>query len=406
MIKKKFPRCSIVHWAFILSFLSVLLFESCNKQENDNPPITHQQGEISQVTQRGTLSPAQIQGILSSAGVQIPFTLSWSVKIIAVNYYSVNHKGDEILVSGAIFVPQQAGNLPMLSIQHGTESKRDRVASVSPTNSTEGIVALITASMGYLTIVPDYPGFGVSTINHPYLHAGWLVPCAIDFLRAARFYASANQIGLDGRIFLTGYSEGGYLTLVMQKVLEEDYAGEFTLTAVAPISGPYDLKGTVDTILENYQYTTPAYGAYLFTMYNEIYQWDRLSGFFQSPYNTMMPGLFNGTKTWGEITNQLPPSLSDLIQPAFRTNYLNGDEPELTTALTENTILDWIPQTPIHFFHGDADEVVPYQNVLTAIQSLTDSGTPSILLTTIPGGTHETTGPIAVIGAIQWFESL
>jgi fermentation-respiration switch protein FrsA (DUF1100 family) len=141
-------------------------------------------------------------------------------------------------------------------------------------------------------------------------------------------------------------------------------------------------------------------------MYNEIYQWDRLSGFFQSPYNTMMPGLFNGTKTWGEIMNQLPPSLSDLIQPAFRTNYLNGDEPELTTALTENTILDWIPQTPIHFFHGDADEVVPYQNVLTAIQSLTDSGTPSILLTTIPGGTHETTGPIAVIGAIQWFESL
>ncbi len=58
-----------------------------------------------------------------------------------------------------------------MSIQHGTETKRDRVASVSPENSTEGIVGLLSASMGYLTMVPDYPGFGVSTCMHPYLHA-------------------------------------------------------------------------------------------------------------------------------------------------------------------------------------------------------------------------------------------
>lgn len=68
--------------------------------------------------------------------------------------------------------------------------------------------------------------------------------------------------------------------------------------------------------------------------------------------------------------------------------------------------MDWKPETPLHFFHGDADEIVPYQNVLTTIERFTLNGVQNIQLTTILGGTHETSGPATIFGTIEWFESL
>ena len=90
------------------------------------------------------------------------------------------------------------------------------------------------ASMGYLVVVPDYLGFGTSNVMHPYTHAVPLISSIIDIMRAGISFSSQNQIALDGRIFLTGYSEGGYATLVTQRAIEAEYSQEFNLTAVAP----------------------------------------------------------------------------------------------------------------------------------------------------------------------------
>jgi len=170
------------------------------------------------------------------------------------------------------------------------------------------------------------------------------------------------------------------------------------------MAGPYDLKGMVDSVFQTNNYGTPAYIAYFLTAYNEIYGWNRLGDFFNAPYSASTPALFDGSKSWGEVVNQLPSTFSDLVNPDFVTDYLDGNEPEVQAAIQENTLLDWTPQAPIHFFHGDADLVVPYQNVLTAIDIFTSNGATDIQLTTIPGGTHDTSGPIVMVGAIQWFE--
>ena len=400
------PPNHYLQQSFLLLAVFLISFNSCKKEEIDSPapPVTHERGDISKTVSLGTYSTADIQQIYNAANVQIPFNLEYDVKILSVNYYTVDGNGNQIIASGAFFIPQGTDNLALLSFQHGTETKRDRVASVSPTNSTEGIIALMTASMGYVTVVADYPGFGVSNVMHPYFHAESLTPCVIDFMRACKSYSSENHITLDGRVFLSGYSEGGYLTLLTQKEIEEKHANEFSLTAVAPMAGLYDLKGTVDTIITSADYLITAYVAYFLTAYNEIYGWNRLDDFFKAPYAAKMPALFDGSKTWGEIINQLPATFSEMINTGFVSDYNNGNEPELVAALQENTFLDWTPQTPIHFFHGDADVTAPYQNVLTAIETFTANGATDIQLTTIPGGTHETAGPAASMGAIQWFE--
>ena len=389
---------------FFMAIVLMIAFQSC-KKDDPPPPETHERGEIIQSNSLETYTPDNIQQILDAAGVQLPFVLNYDVEVLSVNYYTVDGNGKEIVASGAFFIPQGADNLPLLSVQHGTKTKRNLVASVSPNNSTEGIIGLVTASMGYVTLVPDYPGFGVSDVMHPYMHAESLTACVIDFMRAGKSYSSANNIVLDGHVFLSGYSEGGYVTLITQKIIEEDYADEFSLTSVAPMAGPYDLKGMSDSIFQDISYSTPAYVAFFLTSYNEIYEWNRLDDFFNAPYASMMPGLFNGSKTWGEIVNQLPATLSEVMNPAFIADYNNGNEADVMAALQENTLLDWTPQTPIHFFHGDADNVVPIQNTLTAMEVFSANGAGNIQLTTIPGGTHETAGPYAIIGAIQWFES-
>lgn len=394
----------------LLALTFVFVFQSCTKDEEQptTPPIieTHERGDIAKTTSLGTYTPNDIQQMYDATNIQIPFTLNYSVEVLSVEYYTVDADDKIIKVSGAFMIPQGQNNIPLLSMQHGTETKSDLVASISPSNSTEGMVGLLTASMGYFTVISDYPGFGISNLSHPYMHYESIVPSVIDFMRAGKSYTSDNQIDLNDQVFLSGYSEGGIVTLWTQKTIEEQYSNEFNMIAVAPSSGPYDLKGMTDTIFANENYGTPAYIGYFITAYNDIYGWDRLDDFFQAPYNISSPGLYNGSKTWGEIINQLPATFSELMNPTFVASYNAGNEPDFSAALQENTLLDWKPETPLHFFHGDADEIVPYQNVLTTIERFTLNGVQNIQLTTILGGTHETSGPATIFGTIEWFESL
>ena len=393
----------------IITILYMLFnFQACDTKEDDNPviPTSHNRGEIAQLNSLGTMSANDIQQILANANMTIPFTLSYSVETISINYYTVDGSGKQTIVSGALLVPQGINNLPLVSIQHGTQTKRDLVASVSPTNSTEGIVGLIMASMGYLAVVPDYLGFGVSNVTHPYTHAASLIPSVIDIMRAGKSYCSQNQITLEGRIFLTGYSEGGYATLATQRTIELEYSQEFNLTAVAPMAGPYDLYGMIQTLFQTGQYNHTAYVAYILTAYNDIYGWNRLNDLFNTPYSSIVKNLFDGSKTYGEVLNQLPSTFFALMDSNFVNSVRNGNEPAFITAMQENTLLDWNPQAPINFFHGDADEISPYQNSVTAVEKLIANGGTNIQLTTIPGGNHETSGTIAVVGAIQWFETM
>lgn len=402
----KFIKISL-HKIFLSTILTSILFSACKKDERITPnaPISHQIGEIHEIRSMGVFSPNEIQQILDESGAIFPFELSYGIEAFSLDYYSINARGEMILVSGALFIPQCEDELPLLSIQHGTQSKSDLVASVSPQNSVEGMIGLMAASMGYITTIPDYPGFGISHTSHPYMHAASLIPSVLDLMSAAKTHCSENQIKLNSQVFLTGYSEGGFLSLATQKTIENHYSNDYDLTAVAPISGPYDLTGMIDTIFKSNSYGNPAYIAWFFTAYNDIYGWDRLDDIMNAPYAEMSPGLFDGSHGWGQIESQLPSEYDKLIHPGFRDSYLNGNEAKTRAAVAENTLLDWVPQAPVHFIHGDADQIVPYENATTAFSRFTANGAESIQLSNIPGGTHASSGPAAINLALEWFET-
>jgi fermentation-respiration switch protein FrsA (DUF1100 family) len=369
-------------------------------------PEVQERGYVFSLSKTATFTPGQIDQVLTFYGIDHNLEFSYTVDVYKVEYQTVTAAEKPVHASGALMIPATDEPVPLLSIQHGTVTGRNEVASMNPLNSVEGVVGVMTASLGYLTNVPDYTGFGVSNMLHPYVHARSLALAVIDMLRATVRHAGTASIDLSGRVYLSGYSEGGYATLATQKEIEAAYADEFQLTAVAPMAGPYDLLGTFAHVLEQQTYDNPAYIAFLLTAYNDVYQWNRLDELFQAPYASMMPGLFDGSKSYGDINRQLPAELRTLLKPEFIDAYLAGDETEILAAAAENTLLDWAPAAPIRFFHGDADEAVPYDNALTALENLGGLSTSGVELITIAGGTHESAGIPAILGMIDWFQEI
>jgi pimeloyl-ACP methyl ester carboxylesterase len=303
-------------------------------------------------------------------------------------------------------IPITADSLPIVNINHGTKTGRNQVASTWPTNTPEGVVGIWMASMGYYCILPDYAGFGMSELMHPYFHAKSLTTSIIDAIRAAKQYAQKENHLLKDVLFLTGYSEGGYAALATHKEIEESHSAEFQVTASAPMAGPYNFSELITYIFNQETFPSGAYIGFFLTAYNSIYEWNRLDEIFKDPYSDMMTDLFDGSMTFSEIDNQLPNELNLLLKENFVSGYLNGNEDDIKNAIDENTLLDWTPNAPIRFFHGDADKIVPYFNATSAVSNLKTFATVEIDLITIEGAGHETAGPPCILAMIDWINEL
>ena len=81
-------------------------------------------------------------------------------------------------------------------------------------------VAVVLASLGYIVLAPDYVGFGASRARPPYLLAAPSAAATVDFLTATRTWRSQTNVADNGQLFLTGCSEGGYVTMATHRALQ------------------------------------------------------------------------------------------------------------------------------------------------------------------------------------------
>ena len=390
-----------------LIFLFVLEIVGCAQGQNDVIP-SQNRGDIISVTKMGTYSAEQIKQVLVSQGYNIPIAdhLTHTVDFNKVVYLTSDNNGGLVEVSGTLLIPKVEETFPLLSIQHGSEFHRENVTSVKGPEIGEGLIGLIMASLGFVTTIPDYLGYGESTATHPYIHSQLTATTTIDLIRAAKKHLDLKNVSLKSRLFLYGYSEGGYATLATQKEIEQNYSDEFSITAVAPAAGPYDILETVKKVFENQDYPYMPNIAFLFTSYNEYYGWNKLSDIFKAPYADKMTSLFSGNWSNQEIENQLPSSFQELMNPTFVQDVLNENATDVIYACNENTLLDWAPKAPIRFYHGDQDQIVPYHNALTALENLTAAGGQQVELVTFNDYSHHTANVISALKAIDWFFQL
>jgi hypothetical protein len=105
--------------------------------------------------------------------------------------YKTTYKGDVIEASGLVLIPMgYAGDAPIISLQHGTTFSKDEVPTVAG-----GYTGMeLFASAGYIALVPDFIGYGVSSdVFHPYYDRHHSAMTVIDMIKSAREFLAKEK---------------------------------------------------------------------------------------------------------------------------------------------------------------------------------------------------------------------
>ena len=311
----------------------LMLFFATASCEFDNiePDKEAKRGDIISYTSISQFSVEQLNSFLIIANLSGYVEPEYPVEFVSVVYNTIDAKGEMTQASGALFIPVGATQVPFMSFQHGTQTKRTEVASLKGMQSLEGLAGTIAASIGYISCVPDFLGLGQSDMLHPYLHSATSASCVIDLLEAAKNYCEQSAILFINDLYIGGYSEGGFVTMAAQKELEK--GSDFKIKASAPMAGPYDLLGTVDSIFQYGEYPIPANATFLALAYNDTYNITALENIFNEPYLSKIPSLFDGSQTISVINTELTTDLSLLFTPAFLNEMITTEGSEFRNVL-------------------------------------------------------------------------
>jgi pimeloyl-ACP methyl ester carboxylesterase len=281
----------------------------------------------------------------------------------------------------------------MISYQHGTIVRHSDAPSVQPANDFEVVSYAALSSIGFILAVPDMIGFGESNeILHPYYVEEPTADAALDMMRAAKALVNEKQSNFNGKLFLAGYSQGGYATMATHKALEESPLEDFQLVASFPAAGGYDILAMQQYFFSLDSYPHPFYLAYVGRSYQVYYEEpDLLTDFFNEPYASRIPALIDGSKGQDEINSQLTTDMKALVTTGVVTGIeTNAEYQYLRAAFAENSLTDWKPTIPMFMYHGDADITIPFENSqITYDQLISNGASPDIVkLITLKGMDH------------------
>ncbi len=370
-------------------------------------------GDLVEYNFQNTLSISTINIFLNGLGSNNSNVL-YPISIYDIKYESIDENGIIDTLSGLISFPQS--NLeafPILAYQHGTlilDSQAPSITGMSVNNLEILLVGLVTTPSGFITVMPDYVGIGDPEKYHPYTIADPHTRALIDILRASKELSLTLQnedtFQFNQQLFLIGYSDGGYATLASQKGIEQIYHDEFTITASLPMAGPYDLSGTmVDYFLSIPEYSQPYYVPYVLTSHLWYYEGLDVdfNQYFDPFWADTLASLFDGSHSGGEINNLMPDNPLEILLPEVLSDFENDEDHFFRQTLDMNTLLDWVPENPIYFFHGLGDDVVPYENAQIAYDTFIGNGAQNISLTLYPAslGGHAEVASICLAAGFE-----
>ena len=263
------------------------------------PCLVQGQGQILSYQRLATFTVPQIDSIANTLGIpSVLVTPEYPVDYYQVIYLTpYKHPDSLVQASMGLALPHSPGcDFPLFTWGHGTTSKRFPAASTMDGGQWD--LGVIFASVGYGSVLPDYLGLGFADPKvkvHPYMHRFSQANTTINALRAARTIADSTQVLLNGQIFISGYSQGGFTAAATVREIQLNHAQEFQIAASAPMSGPYDLKeAQVDLISSDSAYAVPGYLPFLFLGYDGVYDnlFDSIPQIMKSPWDTVLPPLF------------------------------------------------------------------------------------------------------------------
>jgi|HubBroStandDraft_1064217.scaffolds.fasta_scaffold01703_11 hypothetical protein len=309
---------------------------------------------------------AELAGTSSGAQLlQITGNPSCGVDFYYVKFWTLGGAAETTESSGALMVPTGAapacsGARPIVLYAHGTNTDRNlNIADITDPTNTEGVlIAAMFAAQGYIVVAPNYAGYDISTLGyHPYLNAEQQSGEMIDILTAARTAlpnTMSSATSDSGKLFVTGYSQGGHVAMATQRALQ---AAGATVTGMAGLSGPYALEAFGDAILfGNVDLGSTVFTPLLTTSYQKAYGdiYTTPSDVYSATYATGIETLLPSATPLDTLFAQglLPETaLFDSTTPVVDVPGQPGLSAELTALLSvpgsANYPLPPTPQTPL-----------------------------------------------------------
>ena len=380
--------------------------------------------------------------------------------VYSFNYPTVNTAGERIVLSSALvaWTPtdrQEGDSIETIHIYSHATIGADEERPTSQGFSKEQLMLQTLPRRTYgellddnnaeyvgrcIIIAPDYEGFGVTkNLPHPYLSQRLTAQQVLDAVNYGldlyRKQSAENTdddpllpIKSDWRTFGLGYSQGGAVTLALQRLIEEKgLAGQLHFYGSICGDGPYDLIETmryyfdddstsygaetdhrkgictypvvVPLIIKGMCSTHPAMASYRINDYlsQQLIDTDVLSWIDSKEYTTsemskmwydqLMSGLDAGDrhytseqmaelfstpkedKVWGHLNKMFTTTTFDYLNNADNMSVVPAEaanaQQALHRALADNSVASgWVPKHRIQFYHSRGDMVVPFGNYL------------------------------------------
>lgn len=283
---------------------------------------------------------------------------------VAGTYTGHDVDGSPLTLSGKLLIPKEGRIKNMIIVSHYTIGAN--YEAPSETFPMEGI----WAAKGYIVVVADYIGFGITKERiHPYLHIKSTAQSVVDMALAAKPYL--KKIGKEPEseeVILAGYSQGGATTVGVMDMIQDDYSNEFPIKKVYAGGGPYDLAATYDISMEWDQTGIPCAIPMIVQGINagENLGLD-MSAFFQPKLLENYNEWINSKKyTVKEINTMIgASSLHEIMTEQGRDKH-SWETALLYQALLSNSVLRFTPRAPMYIFHSTQDKTVPFVNALKA----------------------------------------
>lgn len=331
-------------------------------------------GDLIELTALGALDLPQVTALLSENDLDTS-AVRYGVDAYQVVYRSVDPSGALVRASAFVALPQAPERVPEQVVwMHGTTVFRGEAASVNP-ESSDRAAAVFFAAAGYATTAPDYLGLGLGEGPHPYDHLPTEVTAGIDALAATDHAARELGRELGARLALSGHSQGGPASIALARAVQDGDAAGLELASLAPISGPYDMSGSVRIAARGGIAYVTAYLGYL------TVAWNRWLGLYATPgeaflppYDQTLEALFDNSHTTEQVFAGLPETLEELFTPAFLERLREPSGP-LQAALDEaSRVCAWRPSVEVKVYASSADADVPIENAEHCVSSFRASG--------------------------------
>lgn len=303
--------------------------------------------------------------------------------------------GERIDLSGLILIPKNKETIKdgVFVFSHGTTFSQN-----VPSNWNHPIhIEALPAMNNYITFLPDYVGYGISSNEVPaYMNKPVTINNINDFIIEGFDALNDLEIPHSDNVYLVGFSQGGHAALSLTEKNSVAESENYKIGATVSIGGPVDINSNFKHIINQDVFPHSGYITYLLASYSYYYQWGSgLSEYLNSPYDSLSTAFKMGTLSLQSLNESTTDTAGLLLKESFRTSFLQepNSYPQIKNDFRKNSLNPFKTRSPIYFIHGSRDNDVPLGDVETLFKGMSAINPDNVLrLSVLEGLDHNSSG--------------